>query len=95
MRFAVVNDSREWSEPGLAAHKGRAVHRGEVEIEARRRKTLLRLDEWQMREYVSGSPVPDRIRQQCVQIDLAAAALSLMSPIPDDFRDDLYWPRCW
>jgi hypothetical protein len=33
--------------------------------------------------------------QMCRQIDLAAAALARLSPIPTDFGDDLYWPRTW
>lgn len=95
MRFAVVNENREWSEYGTGETTSRMVHPSEVEAEARRRKAALGLDEWRLREYVSGNPVPVRIRQLCEQIDLAALALSRMSKIPGDFRDDLYWPRCW
>ena len=95
MRFAMVSESREWSEPGIVAPEAGAVHPAEVEAEARRRKAALGLDEWRLREYVSGEPVPLRIRQLCEQIDLASTALSRMSSIPSDFRDDLYWPRCW
>lgn len=67
----------------------------EVENEARRRKTLLKLDEWQLREFVTDRPVPEHVTQMCRQIDLAAQALSRLSPIPADFADDLYWPRMW
>lgn len=95
MRFAVVSESREWSEPFIVAPVARAVHPAEVEAEARRRKAVLGLDEWRLREFVSGEAVPLRIRQLCEQIDLASLALSRMSSIPRDFRDDLYWPRCW
>lgn len=93
MRFAIEN--REWSEPGLADGPSRMVRPAEIEAEARRRKDALGLDEWRMREYVSGNPVPVRIRQLCEQIDLTAEALLRMSRIPADFRDDIYWPRCW
>lgn len=95
MRFAVVNDNREWSEPGVAQGNGFMVHPLDVEAEARRRKTALGIDEWRLREYVSGTPVPIRIQQLCEQIDFAARAIAGMSIIPTDFRDDLYWPRCW
>jgi hypothetical protein len=95
MRFAVVSENREWSEPGIAQGNSRAVHPSEIEAEARRRKVALGLDEWRLREYVSGTPVPIRIQQLCEQIDFAARALSGMSVIPSDFRDDLFWPRCW
>lgn len=95
MRFAVVSESREWSEPGRNTGYDRAVHPTEVEAEARRRKAALDLDEWRLREYVTGVPIPIRIDQLCQQIDYAAQALARMSSIPADFRDDLYWPRCW
>lgn len=95
MRFAVVSDSREWSEQGLVLTEASSVHPWEVEDEARRRKAALGLDEWRLREYVSGEPIPLRIRQLCEQVDLASMALSRKSNIPNDFRDDLYWPRCW
>lgn len=95
MRFAVVSESREWSEPGVVPGEDHAVHPLDVEAEARRRKAALGLDEWRLREYVSGTPVPIRIQQLCEQIDFAAQAISGMSIIPADFRNDLYWPRCW
>ena len=96
MRFAVIKDSREWSEPeARPVGAGRIIDAAEVENEARRRKTLLKLDEWQLRQYLTDRPVPDHVVQMCRQIDLAAAALTRLSPIPRDFADDLYWPRTW
>lgn len=96
MRFAVIRDSREWSEPqSRPSGAGHAVDAVAVENEARRRKGLLRIDEWQLREFVTDRPVPDHIVAMCRQIDLAAAALTRLSPIPGDFADDLYWPRMW
>lgn len=94
MRFALVSETREWSEPGIAPANGSAVHPEDIEAEARRRKRALRLDEWQMREYVTGDPMPLRIRHLCQQIDFAAEALARMASIPNDFRDDIYWPPC-
>lgn len=96
MRFAVIGDSREWSDASfmLVGH-GRVVQQAEVEREARRRKTLAGLDEWQLQEFVTGSAMPERVPELCRQIDYAAAALSRMAPIPSDFADDLYWPRVW
>lgn len=96
MRFATINDTREWSEPGAHhTHAGPTADSEAVEQEARRRKALLNLDEWQLRQYVTDRPVPDHIVQMCRQIDLAAAALARLSPIPGDFSNDLYWPRMW
>ena len=96
MRFAVINDTREWSEPGAQrSGSGPVVDSEAVEQEVRRRKALLHLDEWQLRQYVTDRPVPEHIVQLCRQIDLAAAALARLSPIPGDFSNDLYWPRMW
>jgi hypothetical protein len=96
MRFALVSDTREWSEPRSdTSRTARTVDPEEVLQEARRRKALLNLDEWRLRQYVTDRPVPDHIVQMCRQIDLAAAALARLSPIPTDFGDDLYWPRTW
>ena len=96
MRFAVISDTREWSEPGTQESRtGPIVDSEAVEQEARRRKALLNLDEWQLRQYVTDRPVPEHIVQLCRQIDLAAAALARLSPIPGDFSNDLYWPRMW
>jgi hypothetical protein len=96
MRFAVIHDTREWSEPGAQGRStGPTVDSEAVEQEARRRKALLHFDEWQLRQYVTDRPVPEHILQLCRQIDLAAAALARLSPIPGDFSNDLYWPRMW
>ena len=96
MRFAVISDTREWSEPGShRAGTSETIDSEDVLQEARRRKASLNLDEWQLRQYVTDRPVPDHIVQMCRQIDLAAAALARLSPIPADFRNDLYWPRTW
>lgn len=95
MRFAVI-ENREWtasSEPSRP--QGDVVDVMDVEAEARRRKMLLGIDEWQVREYVTGVPIPAEIRHTCLQIDYAAQALTRLSPIPHDFYDDLYWPRSW
>ena len=95
MRFAVVGERREWSEPGNTNRDEPAACRMAVENEARRRKARLHLDEWQLREYVTGQSVPESLSQMCRQIDLAAEALMRMQFIPADFADDLYWPRQW
>ena len=94
MRFAVVSESREWSEP-TSAPMSASMAAEDVEREACRRKALLHLDQWQLREYVTDRPVPDHIIQLCREIDLAALALARLAPIPADFADDLYWPRMW
>jgi hypothetical protein len=96
MRFALTEDTREWSGSAAWSHGNeRVVQQIEVEQEARRRKRGLALDEWQLREYVSGTPLPERVVQLCREIDLASAALSRMNPIPANFAEDVYWPRMW
>ncbi|QQR40654.1 hypothetical protein [Devosia rhizoryzae] len=95
MRIARIKDSLDWSEGELDHKAPRVVQQAEVEQEARRRKQGLAIDEWQLREFVSGVPLPERLVQLCRQIDLASAALSRMSPIPANFADDVYWPRMW
>ena len=96
MRFATISDSREWSEGTPPPYlKHRVVQQAELENEARRRKAMLGLDEWQLREFVYGTVIPAHIPQVCREIELAAAALSRMSPIPANFADDVYWPRVW
>lgn len=88
--------SREWTETRVQERvPDYPVTAADVIAEARRRKIALKLDEWEMREYVTGRPVPERVRHLAVQIDFAAQAISRLSPIPADFADDIYWPRLW
>lgn len=97
MRFAVIEGSREWTEPnrrgGPAAPMAVSVE--DVEAEARRRLKCIKLDEWRTREFITGRPMPEDVQQQAMQIDFAARAIARLSPIPDDFDNDVYWPRTW
>ena len=95
MRFAVIEGSREWTEPG---RRGSAPATGsilveDVEAEARRRLRTCRIDEWRTREFITGSPMPDDIRHFAMQVEFAATAISRLSPIPHDFDNDVYWPH--
>jgi hypothetical protein len=95
MRFAVI-ENREWSgHSSLSRPLNNGIDSVAVEAEARRRKGMAGLDEWQLREYVTGLPIPSDLRNLCLQIDYAAQAISRLSPIPADFTDDIYWPRVW
>jgi hypothetical protein len=96
VRFAVIEGSREWTEPvdRAGGDQGR-VQVEQVHAEARRRLRALKLDEWRVREFVTGNPMPDAIRHQSLQIEFAAQAISRLSPIPDDYADDVYWPHVW
>lgn len=95
VRFAVIDNSREWNEP--ARHVSHAVQAPvlveDVEAEARRRLRSVKLNEWRTREFITGQPMPEHIRHFALQVDFAAKAISRLSPIPDDFDSDVYWPR--
>lgn len=73
----------------------RAARVEDVEAEAARRLQAIGIDEWRMREFVTGRPVPAEIRHLELQINFAAQALSRLSPIPADYAADLYWPTYW
>lgn len=96
MRFAVITGSREWTEavPERVLPQ-RIIDIEDVQAEARRRLRALRLEEWRVREFVTGTPVPDNIRHLALQIEYAAQAIGRLSPIPADYADDVYWPRVW
>lgn len=95
MRFAVIEGSREWTEPARRGSDAAGVHIlvEDVEAEARRRLRTCRIDEWRTREFITGRPMPDDIRHFALQVEFASQAISRLSPIPDDFDSDVYWPR--
>lgn len=96
MRFAVIEGSREWTEPARPAkERVQSVQVEDVHAEARRRLNAIKLEEWRVREFVTGRPMPDHVRHQSLQIEFAAQAIARLSPIPQDFADDVYWPRTW
>ena len=67
----------------------------DVEAEASRRLRVARIDEWRVREFVTGRPAPAEIRHFELQVAFAAQAISRLSPIPPDFAADVYWPTYW
>lgn len=95
MRFAVIEGSREWTEPQRHGSGSAMVSVlvEDVEAEARRRLRSCRIDEWRTREFITGRPMPDDIRHFALQVEFAAVAISRLSPIPEDFDSDVYWPR--
>lgn len=64
----------------------------DVKTEAARRIKDSGYEEWRVREFVTGAPIPSGLKYLRMQIEFAAVALSRLSPIPDDFRADAYWP---
>lgn len=95
VRFAVIEGGREWTEPlrQVSQPASVAILVEDVEAEARRRLRAIRLNEWRTREFITGQPMPDDIRHYALQVEFAASAISRLSPIPDDFDSDIYWPR--
>ncbi|WP_240233445.1 hypothetical protein [Devosia lacusdianchii] len=97
VRFAVIEESREWTEPGRRSPHvvPVTVLVEDVEAEARRRLRAIKLDEWRTREFITGNPMPADVRHFALQVEFAAQAISRLSPIPEDFDSDVYWPRLW
>nr|WP_314259696.1 hypothetical protein [uncultured Devosia sp.] len=90
VRFAVIEGGREWN--GASWRNDRPMVE-DVEAEARRRLKCCKIQEWRTREFISGRPMPDEIRHFALQVEFAAKAIACLSPIPDDFDSDVYWPR--
>ncbi len=95
VRFAVIDGSREWTEPTRRSSTSVQVSVAveDVEAEANRRLRSVKLNEWRTREFITGHPMPQHIRHFALQVGFAAQAISRLSPIPDDFDSDVYWPR--
>lgn len=94
MRFAVIEGSREWTEPArLVPIATPVVLVEDVDAEARRRLRTIKLQEWRAREFITGRPMPDHVRHYALQVEFAAQAIAKLSPIPHDFDSDIYWPR--
>ncbi|MEZ2131737.1 MULTISPECIES: hypothetical protein [unclassified Sinorhizobium] len=64
----------------------------DVKTEAARRIKDSGYEEWRVREFVTGAPIPSALKYLRMQIEFAAEALTRLSPIPHDFRADAYWP---
>ncbi len=94
MRLAVIDgglnsgDQKRWD-------RAEPIRPEDVEAEAARRMRDGRVNEWRVREFVTGHPMPPDIKYLELQINFAARAICKLSPIPADFADDLYWPTCW
>jgi hypothetical protein len=95
VRFAVIEGGREWTEPMRQVSRtvSVAVLVEDVEAEARRRLRAIKLQEWRAREFITGRPMPDDVKHYALQVEFAAEAISRLSPIPEDFDSDVYWPR--
>lgn len=91
---SVIDGSREWTEPVRRGTNSVAasILVEDVEAEARRRLRSCRIEEWRTREFITGLPMPDDVRHFAMQVEFAAIAISRLSPIPDDFDSDIYWP---
>jgi hypothetical protein len=97
MRLVVVEHSGAWSDRDVRGGRGSAdtVSVEDVEAEANRRLKLAQLPQWRTREFVTGTPMPTAVRHYALQVEFAAKAIARLSPIPDDFDSDVYWPKLW
>lgn len=60
--------------------------------EGRRRLRDAGVDRYEIRERVTGIPMPSALRNFKLQVEFAASALAQLSPLPPDYRQDGYWP---
>jgi hypothetical protein len=65
----------------------------DVHREARRRLGATQIETARMRAKATGGDMPKAAHYLVMQIEFAASALATLRPIPDDFSDDIYWPR--
>jgi hypothetical protein len=90
MRFRVI-------EGGLAASARdmmdtSALSLKDVQAEADRRLRLAGYERYQIRQKLTGEPVPRALQYLKLQIGWVAETLASIDPIPPDFTDDKYWP---
>ncbi|PZM09465.1 hypothetical protein [Rhizobium tubonense] len=64
----------------------------DVKAEAERRIRASGYEDWRVREFVTGAPMPSGLKYLRMQIDFVAEAISRLDRIPEDFRSDTYWP---
>lgn len=65
----------------------------DVHLEAARRIKAIGYEDWRVREFMTGRPMPSSVRFLQMQIAFARDALARLKPIPQDFRSDRYWPE--
>ena len=92
MRLSVIEGGLFYAQGQDGA---KPVRPEDVEAEAARRMREGKVNEWRVREFVTGHPMPPDVKYLELQIDFALRAICKLSPIPADFADDLYWPICW
>ena len=94
MRSANLEAMTDWTQADLRPTNV-AVQVEDVEAEANRRLRCIKLQQWRAREFITGQPMPEDVRHYALQVQFAAAAIARLSPIPNDFDSDIYWPRLW
>jgi hypothetical protein len=66
---------------------------GGVAAEGRRRLREVGYERLAVKERVTGMQIPDAVRHYRLQVDYVVSVLSKLSPIPEDFASDIYWPK--
>nr|WP_250807663.1 hypothetical protein [Neorhizobium tomejilense] len=63
-----------------------------VWAEASRRRVASGVETARTREAITGQPMPRELRNLALRMDVVAAKLVALRPIPEDFASDIYWP---
>ena len=66
--------------------------RDDVRQEAQRRLNASGYTRARARALATGSAIPEAIRHFALQVGYVADTLAALTPIPQDFQSDRYWP---
>jgi hypothetical protein len=66
--------------------------RDDVRQEAQRRIHASGYTRARARALATGAVIPETIRHFALQVNYVADALAALTPIPQDFQSDSYWP---
>jgi hypothetical protein len=86
--FRVIEGGRCWSSENQKGLDGPA----KVREEARRRLREAGIDGYEARERITGVAMPPALKMFKLQVEFTMTALSTLSPLPDDYMRDGYWP---
>lgn len=85
IRFRVAGDQP-------AAEARRRPCREDVRLEARRRLNAAGYTRHRAKALAMGVEMPEAMKHFSQQVSVSVRKLTLLKPIPEDFRADAYWP---
>lgn len=80
-------------EPAHQADDHRSPTIDDIKAEAARRIYASGLSWMVEREVSGGLPIPQAVKDYAAAVRAASGAMEAMSPIPDDYTDNRYWPE--